>query len=142
MTQQVNGQHLLGPDGKPLPVAKCIAWSDKTISGAPICGEVIPAGRLFCDKDWKLVSHGVRQAIIQEQNRLRTIGAREPSHEIQMLLQVAVKQNLDARCAADPELARKVMDFAEQVKRAQAAAKSGLIVPGGERFGIPGPEKT
>ena len=133
---------ILGANGKEVAQARCIAWSDRSsLTGAPICGEVIPQGHLFCAKDWKLVSHGVRQALIQEQARLRAIRSKMASYELQQLVQVAVKQNLDARCAADPAFAKSVIDFAEQTKAAQRAASAGLEIPNGERFGIPTPPK-
>lgn len=129
---------ILGANGQAAPVAKCIAWNDRgPVREAPICGEVIPAGHLFCATDWALISHGVRQAILEEMKRLRSIGARGVSSELNQLLQVAVKQNLDARCKADPDLAKRAVDFAEQAKQAHKAAAAGLTVPNGQRFGLP-----
>lgn len=126
---------ILQANGQEAPMAKCIAWSGG-VGPAPICGKPLPLGQLFCPTDWALISHGVRQAIIGEIKRLRNIRAKQPSQELQQLLQVAVKQNLDARCAADPEFAKRVVDFAEQAKAAQKAAAAGIEVPNGERYGI------
>lgn len=133
---------ILQANGKEATLARCIAWDDRgPVKEAPICGALIQQGLLFCEKDWKLIPHGIRQAILGEQKRLRSIGAKQASHELVTLLQLAVKQNLDARCAADPELKKRAVDFAEESRRAHNAAQLGLVVPGAERYGLKEPEK-
>jgi len=135
---------ILQANGAQAVTAKCIAWNDKgggVLVGPPICGEPIPQGHLMCPIDWAHVSQPIKRAIINEQKRLVAMHATKPSSEWQALIRIAVQQNLDSRCKADPGLARRAVEFAEAAKAAQAAAAAGLIVPNGERFGIPDPEK-
>lgn len=129
---------ILKANGQEAQVSKCIAWQARPATELPICGEVVPAGQLFCPTDWALVEHGVRQAIIQEQRRLRHVRAKQPSHALQELLKIAVVQNVEARAAKDPAFKQRWDDFEAATKAAHSAAAAGLIVPGGERFGLPG----